>query len=329
MRQVAVILTFVFAFALCGFGCSSDPSVDVSDEGGTDQPLQPPADCEPASCDDLGAACGSIDNGCGELLDCGGCDVGVCGAGERNQCGSQGECVPLTCADAGAECGPIDDGCGNSLDCGGCEGAGVVCSEDSQCIVASCGGEGKNACGTCGELALDVDTPCSCEGVATCTVFGLKCDDGDIQYLDDTDDGAGELSLVGIAELTIHEWDYDEYQIVVEDTGFAILDPEFTIAHPGGYELNVCVVMDGLTGPIEAFCDGNDEAQNFIEDGVRHGCCITLGADSYGFSSFELDFPFAPFQDYSARYTIRVAAHRTTQGEAVDSCEPYQIDYRF
>jgi len=161
-----------------------------------------------------------------------------------------------------------------------------------------------------------------------CTVFGLQCDDGVEKLLDDTDDGAKAKTIKGIAELTIQEWDYDEYRVSVEDTTFGLLDPEFVINHPGGYELNVCVVMEGIERPIESYCGGNDDAISFVQEGVRRGCCINLDSRKQS-SSFELDFPFAPFQDYSARYSIRVRAHRTTEGVAVDSCEPYEITFGF
>jgi len=328
MRQVVVLLAlFIAAF---GSACAPDESVDVTDGSGTDQPRKPAPDCVPSTCEALGAACGSVDNGCGELLDCGGCDQGVCGAGgERNQCGFEGDCVPKTCEDLGAECGPIDDGCGSPLDCGDCGGAaGVICSDQNACVVASCGGEGKNECGSCGPLPMEPGAECQCEGAATCTVFGLQCDDGDQVKLDDATDADANHEVEGIAELTIQEWDYDEYRINVEDTTFSVLDPEFTIDHPGGYELNVCVVMDGIDSPIESYCAGNADAISFVEAGVRRGCCINLDGKRQS-SSFQLDFPFAPFQDYSASYAIRVRAHRSTAGVAVNSCEPYRIAFSF
>ena len=149
--------------------------------------------------------------------------------------------------------------------------------------------------------------------------------------LDDTDDGVDEWTEVsGIAELTVQAWEYDEYQVVATDKNFSILKPEFEIVHPGGYELNVCVVMEGLNGSVEAFCDGNDDAIDHIDDGVRRGCCLTAYAEDQVVSRFELDFPFlAPLHDYSARYTMQVRSLRTELQTPVDSCESYQLRYRF
>ncbi len=84
-------------------------------EGGVDA-------CSAKPCEDVGATCGSVDDGCGHLVAC----PGICtapqtcgGGGVHNQCG----CTPRTCAAAAAECGNLDDGCGQTLLCGpGCTG---------------------------------------------------------------------------------------------------------------------------------------------------------------------------------------------------------------
>ncbi len=90
--------------------------------------------CVPKSCEDLGLNCGQVLDGCGNLIQCGGCDGGVCGAGDAaNVCSvgvalgpDGGPCVPATCTSLDANCGPIADGCGNLLQCGQCE-AGTSC----------------------------------------------------------------------------------------------------------------------------------------------------------------------------------------------------------
>jgi len=86
----------------------------------------PRAACIPLSCADLGAPCGSFDDGCGNPLECGMCvptpgglDAGVSGAED---------CTPLSCEELGAEaCGMQSDGCGGTLDCGACPGSAGDC----------------------------------------------------------------------------------------------------------------------------------------------------------------------------------------------------------
>ncbi|TDP75956.1 hypothetical protein [Bradymonas sediminis] len=55
-------------------------------------------ECQPTTCADVGAQCGSIDNGCGETLNCGGCDgdLSCGGSGEENICGAT---CPQGCPD--------------------------------------------------------------------------------------------------------------------------------------------------------------------------------------------------------------------------------------
>jgi hypothetical protein len=140
--------------------------------------------CTPTTCSALGAACGSISDGCGGTLACGTCATGqTCNA--SNQC----VCVPTTCAAQGATCGSISDGCGGTLACGTCP-TGQTCSASNQCICtpttcaaqgAVCGSisdgcGGTLACGTCptGQTCnashqCDVCTP------TTCAAQGAAC----------------------------------------------------------------------------------------------------------------------------------------------------------
>ena len=103
--------------------------------------------CVPKTCADLAADCGSIDDGCGNALDCGGCiPPEVCNA--SHQC----ECTPQGCADI--ECGGAPDGCGGTVICGDCGGhpSGPYC-----------GGNGPNKCGP---------TPCT---PTTCSSQSVQC----------------------------------------------------------------------------------------------------------------------------------------------------------
>lgn len=117
------------------------------------------------TCDDVGAQCGLVSNGCGGVLDCGGCDEAgeSCGGGgTHNRCGAP-TCTRLTCDDVDPEhCGPVGDGCGGVLtDCG------VTCQEPE-----TCGGGGVyDRCGeggwTCQPLELSVVCPAGACGPAS------------------------------------------------------------------------------------------------------------------------------------------------------------------
>jgi hypothetical protein len=74
--------------------------------------------CVPRSCGELEAECGTVDEGCGVVVDCGTCTAPeICGgAGVANRCGEPGVCVP---ACDGQPCG-APDGCGGTCDVAGC-----------------------------------------------------------------------------------------------------------------------------------------------------------------------------------------------------------------
>ncbi len=120
----------------------------------------PPPECHPRTCADVGAECGLIADGCGDIVDCGDCpSPQICGADpdRPNECALP--CEPLTCEEHGAECGEVDDGCGEIIDCGECPGdqvcdgnqcrcleLGESCESSSQCCSEQCGisgGEGQ------------------------------------------------------------------------------------------------------------------------------------------------------------------------------------------
>ncbi len=112
--------------------------------------------CTPRTCQQLGAQCGEVGDGCGNVIDCGDCPVGQsCGAGGPNRCGAP--CTPVTCQQLGIQCGPAGDGCGNLLQCGACP------------MGQSCGGGGTpGVCGAPPDMAL----PCQ---PLTCQQQGLAC----------------------------------------------------------------------------------------------------------------------------------------------------------
>jgi hypothetical protein len=111
--------------------------------------------CVPKTCSDLNAECGTESDGCGAILDCGGCTAsGTCA---DNIC----NCTPTSCAAEGKNCGQLPDGCGGTLDCGACiagqvcGGAGTpnVCAagDAGSCTPKSCQDQGKQ-CGIISDL---------------------------------------------------------------------------------------------------------------------------------------------------------------------------------
>ena len=149
-----------------GENCETCPSDCVC---GPDKECYQGACCTPKTCQDVDWECGIGDDGCGQELDCGKCEVGQickkhkcveensCGNGTceadkgencgtcPDDCGCNGNqvcyndacCTPKTCNDLGRECGTVDDGCGGELDCGTCND-GAECTEDA-CVDGKCG----------------------------------------------------------------------------------------------------------------------------------------------------------------------------------------------
>ena len=146
--------------------------------------------CVPLTCDEAGAGCGSLADGCGGILDCGTCAEGLtCGAGAPNVCG-EGSCEPLTCDDEGRECGQMSDGCSTVLDCGACDDGtcspqGVCCAPTTTCDDAECG-DIDDGCGhvlncggcpageTCGGTSPNTCSSEMCTPT-TCAAVGAEC----------------------------------------------------------------------------------------------------------------------------------------------------------
>jgi hypothetical protein len=110
--------------------------------------------------------CGPVSDGCGGILNCGGCNSPqVCNA-STNTC-----CNETTCAAQGATCGTVNAGCGPEfvLTCGTC-GAGQGCSSN-HCVTCP-----SNACSLQGAQCGTITDP-TC-GVTTCGTCGAgtHCD---------------------------------------------------------------------------------------------------------------------------------------------------------
>lgn len=146
---------------LLAAGCKTSPP-----------PPAPPNDCQATTCQAQGKNCGAIPDGCGHMLDCGGCSDGAtCGGGGMdNVCGKPG-CMPKSCAELGFNCDVAPDGCGGIIKCGTCAPG------------TTCGGSGKpNVCGnpgckvtTCAELGFNCGQAADgCGGTLSCGA----CTDG-------------------------------------------------------------------------------------------------------------------------------------------------------
>jgi hypothetical protein len=156
--------------------------------------------CAPKTCAQLGAACGTVPDGCGNTVNCPPCAAGTTcgGGGVAYQCGAPA-CAPKTCAAQGIQCGSTGDGCGNVLTCPSCP-PGTTCGGGGTpnkcgapaCVPAKCPA-GKNCgdipdgcgasvhCGDCmpglicgGGGAPNVCGAASCSP-KSCAVQGAQC----------------------------------------------------------------------------------------------------------------------------------------------------------
>lgn len=128
--------------------------------------LAPMGFCTPMTCEDRDAACGTIADGCGGVLQCGTCVDGLVCDAQLHQCVETRDICEMT----GQACGVAMDACGEAVPCGTCEG-GNVCNAQT----GSCGPCQPRTCedlNACGEL------PDGCGGSLDCGECenGLRCD---------------------------------------------------------------------------------------------------------------------------------------------------------
>jgi hypothetical protein len=109
-----------------------------------------------------GRSCGSQPDGCGNLIDCGGCSTNeVCGLNEPNICGQIPQCQPTSRATVCVgKCGSLPDGCGGSHQC----------SDDSNGVTCT----GQEYCGANGQANRCGIPPVSCVE-RTCAELGHTC----------------------------------------------------------------------------------------------------------------------------------------------------------
>ncbi len=128
------------------------------------EPPQPPQ-CTPKTaaqlCPNVNDACGFLADGCGNLVDCGGCSAGsYC---DGNACRPQ-QCTPSTCASLGFNCGQHADGCGGiARDVQGNEGCGD-CTGNQRCGL---GGAGLCGTTTCTPIPLATACPVNSCGLVS------------------------------------------------------------------------------------------------------------------------------------------------------------------
>jgi hypothetical protein len=147
-------------------------------------------DCKATTCKEQNADCGKIADGCGDFIDCGGCDDGAkCSIVTTNVCTTLSDlCVKLSKADAceGKECGSEGDGCGGTYECGACDD-GYACgqkeafqcgkvpattAENCPAKIASC----KSVGATCGKISNGCGGLIDCDKETGGCAEGLECD---------------------------------------------------------------------------------------------------------------------------------------------------------
>lgn len=107
----------------CDRGCEGGcPMGEVCVDGACCAPTFPCADneCSPP---------GGLPNGCGEMIDCGGCDVGSCELQPDVRFACVDDC---SCEANGIECGTVP-GCDTGQLCGVCDASAPVC-DDGACV---------------------------------------------------------------------------------------------------------------------------------------------------------------------------------------------------
>jgi hypothetical protein len=122
------------------YACSARGVLTLS-SGSCSSTMQPPTGCTRRACN---GACGSVADGCGGMIQCGGCAAGQrcgvtnaceslctgvsCSAGQRCE-ETSGLCVASACSAAGAVCGVVD-----GQTCGTCPGTSVCTSTKKHCV---------------------------------------------------------------------------------------------------------------------------------------------------------------------------------------------------
>ncbi|HEY3450570.1 MAG TPA: hypothetical protein VGK67_29710 [Myxococcales bacterium] len=150
MKMKTHLVAFVASALLFGVGCSQPANTD-------------PKPCEPKTCEGEGWQCGTLDDGCGNRLECGTCSAPlICGGGDDpHACAPcRAESTAAFCTRHERDCGPFtgDNLCGASrtVNCGSCSNG------------MTCGGGGFE--GRCGTPACQPESD-----KELCTAFQRAC----------------------------------------------------------------------------------------------------------------------------------------------------------
>lgn len=214
-------------------------------------PPTPPS-CTPKTaaqvCPGVNDACGYIEDGCGGVVDCGGCASGFYCDGTT--CRTQ-QCTPATCASLGFNCGTHADGCGGfarnaqgQVGCGDCTGGQL------------CGLGGAGLCGGADCTPIPVLTACppnscgivsnGCGGTYNCgsCVTGQVC-------------GAGGPNQCGTGTCPV----------IPKATACANKNCGFVSDGCGGsYECGTCVAPDTCGGGGQANVCGHPQCTPYSKD---------------------------------------------------------------
>lgn len=177
--QEKVLVFMLFDLATC-----------VSTGAGIDPPSCTPATAS-SLCPGANDACGFLSDGCGGVVDCGGCGTGFFCDGST--CRPQ-QCNPITCADLGFTCGDHSDGCGGvARNPQGVPGCGT-CSDGQICGFSSPG-----ICGGCVQIPEATACPSNSCGIVSNGCGGTYncggCDAGEVC-------GGGGANLCGPGSCT-------------------------------------------------------------------------------------------------------------------------------
>lgn len=127
--------------------------------------------CTPTTCEESGAACGAVSDGCGQVLLCGTCQANeICNA-EMMTC----EAPEDACEAAGRSCGVLADACGAAVGCGRCLGTEVCDARTGQCGPCQPRTCGDNTCGIFSDGCGDTLNCGECGGDLVCDAFSQRC----------------------------------------------------------------------------------------------------------------------------------------------------------
>ena len=276
------------------------------------------ADCVPTTtCDDHGAQCGLLHDGCGEMLDCGSCP-----AGEPCSASLICACAPTTCEAEGATCGGVFDGCDLMLACGDCVDPAICGGAyvDNECAAPTCADD----------VYEDDDSLAEATPVSAGVYAGMIICDGDDDYYA-FDAAANEVIRVGAVfshatgDVDLRLYNPDGGQVAVSASNS---DDEFlvyTVLSAGTHSLRVSLdpyagddTLPGNSYELEfglgEFCTDEHEDNDTLDSAVA------LGAGAYpGLNSCPND------ADY---YRFNLGANEIIQVDALFSHGLGDIDLR-